>query len=109
MLQLLNQMKQQELNAKKDFNIELQPSEDLFKLQPNTFDVITLWHVLEHVHELHKYLDTFYSLLAKGGTLIIAVPNYTSYDAKRYSKLIGRLMMCRGIFIIFRHKACRYF
>ena len=72
-------------NAKKDFNIELQPTENLSSLQPNTFDVITLWHVLEHVHQLHAYLDTFYSLLADNGTLIIAVPNYTSYDAEAYS------------------------
>ncbi|HEX5150139.1 MAG TPA: class I SAM-dependent methyltransferase [Parafilimonas sp.] len=72
-------------NARKDFAIELQPTENLFLLQPNTFDVITLWHVLEHVHELHTYLDTFYSLLADNGTLIIAVPNYTSYDASAYS------------------------
>jgi len=72
-------------NAKKDFGIELQPIENLSSLQPNTFDVITLWHVLEHVHNLHTYLDTFYSLLADNGTLIIAVPNYTSYDANAYS------------------------
>jgi 2-polyprenyl-3-methyl-5-hydroxy-6-metoxy-1,4-benzoquinol methylase len=72
-------------NAEKDFKIELLPSENLFNFQPNTFDVITLWHVLEHVHELHKYLDTFYSLLINGGTLIIAVPNYTSQDAKTYA------------------------
>jgi 2-polyprenyl-3-methyl-5-hydroxy-6-metoxy-1,4-benzoquinol methylase len=72
-------------NAKKDFFVELMPSENLFNLQPNTFDVITLWHVLEHVHELHKYLETFFSLLTDGGILIIAVPNYTSYDAKTYS------------------------
>ncbi len=72
-------------NALKDFGIELQPTENLFSLQPKTFDVITLWHVLEHVHHLHKYLDTFFSLLVDGGTLIIAVPNYTSYDAKTYA------------------------
>ena len=73
-------------NAKKDFDIELLPASNLFSLPSNSFDVITLWHVLEHVHELHKYLDTFYSLLIEGGTLIIAVPNYTSYDAKSYSE-----------------------
>ena len=72
-------------NAKKDFDIELQPTENLSLLQPNTFNVITLWHVLEHVHNLHTYLDTFYSLLTDSGILIIAVPNYTSYDAKAYS------------------------
>ncbi|MEP6467509.1 MAG: class I SAM-dependent methyltransferase [Parafilimonas sp.] len=72
------------INAQKDFDIQLLPLENLFALSPNTFDVITLWHVLEHVHELHKYINTFYSLLNAGGTLIIAVPNYTSYDAKLY-------------------------
>jgi len=73
-------------NAKKDFNIELLPNENLFQLKPNNFNVITLWHVLEHVHQLHKYLDTFFSLLVEGGTLIIAVPNYISYDAKTYAE-----------------------
>jgi 2-polyprenyl-3-methyl-5-hydroxy-6-metoxy-1,4-benzoquinol methylase len=61
-------------NAKKDFDIELQPTENLSSFSPNTFNVITLWHVLEHVHKLHTYLDTFYSLLTDEGTLIIAVP-----------------------------------
>jgi 2-polyprenyl-3-methyl-5-hydroxy-6-metoxy-1,4-benzoquinol methylase len=70
--------------AQKDFGIQLRSLDDLFSLQPGSFDVITLWHVLEHVHQLHRYLDTFHSLLAKGGTLIIAVPNYTSFDAQAY-------------------------
>ncbi|MBV9963471.1 MAG: class I SAM-dependent methyltransferase [Parafilimonas sp.] len=73
-------------NAKNNFDIDLLPSENLFTLHPDSFDVITLWHVLEHVHQLHKYLDRFFSLLVEGGILIIAVPNYTSYDAKSYSE-----------------------
>ena len=72
-------------NAKKMHNIALQPSEDLFKLPPASFDVITLWHVLEHVHFLHEYMNAFRQLLVQNGTLIIAVPNYTSYDATVYS------------------------
>lgn len=72
-------------NAKKDFCIELLPAENLFLLQPNSFNVVTLWHVLEHVHRLHEYLDTFFSLLVDGGTLIIAVPNYTGSDAETYT------------------------
>ena len=72
-------------NAKKEFNIELQPSEILFNLHPDSFTVITLWHVLEHVHELHRYFEAFFSLLKQEGTLIIAVPNYTSCDATEYS------------------------
>lgn len=73
-------------NAQKDFNIKLQPTGNLFNLQQNNFDVITLWHVLEHVHRLHEYLDQFYTLLQPGGTLMIAVPNYTSFDAKTYAE-----------------------
>ncbi len=73
-------------NAKKDFDVELQPTENLFNLQQQSFDVITMWHVLEHVHRLHEYLEIFYALLMPGGTLIIAVPNYTSYDAKAYAE-----------------------
>ena len=72
-------------NAKKAHNIQLLPSEELFNLEPATFDVITLWHVLEHVHALHEYIDAFRNVLATDGTLIIAVPNYTSYDATVYS------------------------
>jgi 2-polyprenyl-3-methyl-5-hydroxy-6-metoxy-1,4-benzoquinol methylase len=71
-------------NAKSNFNIILQPSEQLFNLKDESFDVITLWHVLEHVHDLHNYVQRFFSLLKKDGVLIIAVPNYTSYDAKEY-------------------------
>lgn len=71
-------------NAKSNFNITLQPAEQLFSLQNESFDVITLWHVLEHVHNLHNYINKFYSLLKKDGVLIIAVPNYESFDANEY-------------------------
>jgi predicted SAM-dependent methyltransferase len=45
---------------------------------------ITLWHVLEHVHQLNGTLETFSRLLNHDGTLIIAVPNYRSFDAQFY-------------------------
>lgn len=48
------------------------------------FDVITLWHVLEHVHDLHATLDKLAELLSPGGLMVIAVPNHTSLDAKYY-------------------------
>jgi hypothetical protein len=43
-----------------------------------------MWHVLEHVHDLHGYLAQLRKLLRPGGVLFIAVPNYTSYDARKY-------------------------
>ena len=50
------------------------------------FDVITLWHVLEHIPNLIEYINDLKKLLSSTGTLIIAVPNFKSYDATHYKK-----------------------
>lgn len=50
----------------------------------NTFDVITLWHVLEHIPNLPETIQEIKKKLRPEGTLIIAVPNHESYDAKKY-------------------------
>ena len=71
-------------NARKTYGVELRDLSELHHLPTGHFDAITLWHVLEHVHDLHPYLDTFYRLLKPYGTLLIAVPNYTSFDADVY-------------------------
>jgi len=55
-------------------------------LKNTQLNCITLWHVLEHVMDLNETIAWFYSKLNKGGALIIAVPNYTSYDAKHYKE-----------------------
>ncbi|MBT8272153.1 MAG: class I SAM-dependent methyltransferase [Flavobacteriaceae bacterium] len=49
-----------------------------------SFDVITLWHVLEHLHDPLEKLKRFHNLLDDGGTLILAVPNHNSFDATYY-------------------------
>lgn len=48
------------------------------------FDVITMWHVLEHISNYKEVLQTCQSLLSENGVLVIAVPNYKSYDAQYY-------------------------
>jgi 2-polyprenyl-3-methyl-5-hydroxy-6-metoxy-1,4-benzoquinol methylase len=53
-------------------------------LAPCSFDAITLWHVLEHVHDLHGYLAKLKEILKPDGRLFIAVPNYQSLDASIY-------------------------
>ena len=68
------------------FGLTLNEPDELFSLQPDTFDVITMWHVLEHVHNLHGYLEQYHSILKKEGKLVIAVPNYTSSDASTYGE-----------------------
>ena len=57
-----------------------------FRFDANTFDVITMWHVLEHVSDLQGQIRELERILRPGGLLIIAVPNYKSYDAKFYSE-----------------------
>ncbi len=69
-----------------EVGVSLNDPSILFSQQASTFDVITLWHVLEHVHELHEYLAQIKTLLKPGGKLIIAVPNYTSRDAAYYKE-----------------------
>jgi hypothetical protein len=74
------------LKAKLLHHIEVLPSNEIYKLPAVTYEAITLWHVLEHVHELHEYTEQLKSILKVSGKLFIAVPNYTSYDAEIYKE-----------------------
>jgi SAM-dependent methyltransferase len=72
--------------AKDRYGLDLHSPAELQDMAPASFDVITLWHVLEHVHDLHHTLDGLEKALKPGGTLLIAVPNYTSGDAVHYGE-----------------------
>lgn len=72
--------------AKELYGINLEESQKIDSLPSQSFDAITLWHVLEHVHDLHKYVEQLKNLLFPGGKIFIAVPNYTSYDARFYKQ-----------------------
>lgn len=75
------------LKAFENYGLKVDPIDHFFNLPDQSFDVISLWHVLEHVHDLNDYLIKFYSLLNTNGKLIIAVPNYTSFDAQYYKHM----------------------
>jgi SAM-dependent methyltransferase len=64
--------------------IELDDINRLYELPDNSYDAITLWHVLEHVHDLQGYMRKLKSLLKEKGKLFIAVPNHTCKDAAVY-------------------------
>jgi 2-polyprenyl-3-methyl-5-hydroxy-6-metoxy-1,4-benzoquinol methylase len=66
------------------FGINLQNAESLFRMGKGQFHAITMWHVLEHVHDLHPYVAQLSQLLSGRGKIFIAVPNYTSADAAAY-------------------------
>lgn len=70
--------------AKEHFGLDVKPDTALQDFAPGSFDVITLWHVMEHLEHLNETWDTLNSLLMEKGVLIIAVPNCSSYDAKKY-------------------------
>jgi 2-polyprenyl-3-methyl-5-hydroxy-6-metoxy-1,4-benzoquinol methylase len=72
--------------ARKTYGVQLKTNDELLSLPANSFDAITTWHVLEHVHQLHQTIQQLRSLLKENGRLIIAVPNYTSLDAKLYKE-----------------------
>ena len=56
------------------------------KLGGQKFDVITMWHVLEHVVDLNETLSFFKDHLTENGVLVIAVPNHRSFDALYYKE-----------------------
>ena len=70
--------------GKEQLGVELQDLSELYNLPKQNYDALTMWHVLEHVYDLKKDTEQFVSLIKRGGVLIIAVPNYTSFDAEHY-------------------------
>ena len=69
----------------KDLNgVDLENLDRLYELSPATYDVVTMWHVLEHVYNLSDDVKQIASLIQSNGVWVIAVPNYTSFDARYY-------------------------
>jgi len=66
------------------YGIKEDVPEKLFGLEGDRYDAVTMWHVLEHVHQLHEYMDQLKRVLKPDGVALIALPNYTSKDAQLY-------------------------
>ena len=65
---------------------EVYSPDRLTNIKPGSVDIITLWHVLEHIHDLLPTIQQFNRILTRNGTIVIAVPNHQSYDARCYGK-----------------------
>lgn len=63
--------------------------EDISEIANKSCDVISMWHVLEHVPNLELQIQRLKDILKNDGLLIIAVPNYKSYDALYYKNFWG--------------------
>lgn len=70
--------------AQEKYQLTPLPLEEMPHLPEKSFHAITLWHVLEHVHALHEYMEHIKALLVPAGVLFLAVPNYQSRDAEKY-------------------------
>lgn len=70
--------------AKDTFDIETHESEYLYQIPSKSKDVITMWHVLEHMERLHEVMDRLYEILKDDGTAFIALPNKESFDGMHY-------------------------
>lgn len=71
-------------HAMTEYGLKVGGEEILKEISDSSLDAITLWHVLEHVYPLKDRLDLFYKLLNPGGTLFLGLPNFDSWDAKKY-------------------------
>ncbi len=72
--------------VKNNFNIDVKKDSELLSFKKGQFNVITQWHVLEHVYRLEDRLKELKYLLSENGTMFIAVPNSDSWDAKNYKE-----------------------
>lgn len=72
--------------AIKNYQLKISENPDLTQYSSCKFDSITMWHVLEHIPEINKTIKEAKRILKKEGRIIIAVPNYNSWDAKYYKE-----------------------
>lgn len=58
--------------------------DSLGNVADQSIDVVTMWHVLEHVPDVEAQIKELKRIIKPTGVIVIAVPNYKSYDAKKY-------------------------
>jgi 2-polyprenyl-3-methyl-5-hydroxy-6-metoxy-1,4-benzoquinol methylase len=73
--------------AQKRMKGKIISSEELETLSDGSFDLITMWHVLEHVDDLKWQIAQLQRLVKSSGRVVIALPNYKSYDGQYYKEL----------------------
>jgi 2-polyprenyl-3-methyl-5-hydroxy-6-metoxy-1,4-benzoquinol methylase len=72
--------------AQSEYHLNVHEESYLENFVKPEFDVITMWHVLEHVHLLQERMKKIVEILKPDGTILIAVPNNDSWDSRYYGK-----------------------
>jgi len=83
--------------------------EQLLDSSNKTYDVITLWHVLEHIPNLYDRIEQLKNLLKPDGSLVVAVPNFKSSDAQHYGAHWAAYDVPRHLWHFSRHAMRRIF
>lgn len=68
------------------FGLDILAPSAITSLSKESFDCVTLWHVLEHLHDPLYYLSSVHDILKSGGFCVVALPNSSSPDADHYGK-----------------------
>jgi SAM-dependent methyltransferase len=68
------------------YGLNVVDEDGIKNIEPGSLGCISLWHVLEHVYPLEQRVIEFFDKLEPGGTLIVALPNMLSYDARKYGE-----------------------
>lgn len=72
--------------AVENHGLNVHSPEKLSEIASGQFNLITLWHVLEHIHRLKETVNQFKRIIRSDGALVVAVPNRTALDATRYGQ-----------------------
>ncbi len=72
--------------ATSTYSIKVQDETHISNIKDNSFDVISMWHVLEHVPNLNERIIQLKRILKDNGVIIIAIPICNSFDAKYFDK-----------------------
>ena len=67
-----------------NFKLNVEEESSLNNFGEKSFDVVSMWHVLEHVHDPKQRMELVGNILKDDGLAVIALPNPGSYDAKHY-------------------------
>lgn len=73
-------------HTRQRLSLEIEDSDYLSSITSESFNTVTLWHVLEHIENLNETLDNIYRILKRDGTVFVALPNKKSSDALHYKE-----------------------
>ena len=84
--------------ASEHWSLPVYNEDKIPEFKDRSFDVVTMWHVLEHVPDLNQRLQEIYRMLNKGGYYFAAVPNFLSWDAQHYGSFWAAWDLPRHLF-----------